>query len=266
VSDLSFPAPEPGAQPSSSSDRAAPADRGKDLLSPQTAQQLLADALVVALDYGGLPRRLAALVAAATRAKQVLLWLGDHGDAVQLGTPAVLSASELDAARVRADRVRERGRPLREQLPGMLAVTLPLGLEPFGVLEARFGEETQTSEREIEALQTLAARVAGVLEEAALRRDLVLELERTQALLSFSGQAMSELAVEPALNAAVERIADLLGIQQVAVYLNGEDGLSTAAARGLKGAHERIARRLLELALTSGRLAGGVIVADALAD
>jgi len=266
VSDLSFPAPGPGAQHSSSSDRAAPADRDRDLRSPEAAQQLLADALVVALDSSGLPRRLAGLVAAATRAEQVLLWLGDQADAVQLGTPAVLSPSELDAARVRANRVREQGRPLREQLPGTLAVALPLGLEPLGVLEARFSEGTQTSERELEALRTLAARVAGVLEEAALRRDIVLELERTQALLSFSGQAMSELAVGPTLNAAVERIADLLGIEQVAVYLNGEDGLSTAAARGLIGAHELIARRLLELTLASGRLAGGVIVSDALTD
>ena len=266
MSDLSFPAPGPGAQHSFSSDRAAPADRDRDLRSPEAAQQLLADALVVALDSSGLPRRLAGLVAAATRAEQVLLWLGDQADAVQLGTPAVLSPSELDAARVRAHRVREQGRPLREQLPGTLAVALPLGLEPLGVLEARFSEGTQTSERELEALRTLAARVAGVLEEAALRRDIVLELERTQALLSFSGQAMSELAVGPTLNAAVERIADLLGIEQVAVYLNGEDGLSTAAARGLIGAHELIARRLLELTLASGRLAGGVIVSDALTD
>ena len=237
-----------------------------DLRPPETAQQLLAGALVVALDYSGLPRRLAALVAAATRAEQVLLWLGDHPDTVQLGTSAVLSPSDLDAARERAGRVREQGKPLREHLPGALAVTLPLGLEPLGVLEARFSEEMQTTEGELEALQTLAARVAGVLEEAALRRDLVLELERTQALLSFSGQAMSELAVEPALNVAVERIADLLGIERVAVYLNGEDGLRTAAARGLQGAHERIGARMLELALASGRLAGGVVVADALSD
>jgi serine phosphatase RsbU (regulator of sigma subunit) len=267
VNDPSFPAPGLGAQSSSSPDGAAAAEDGNgDRRPPETDAQLLADALVAALDSDGLPRRLAALVAAATRAEQVLLWLGGDPEPVQFGPSAALSPSDLDAARERAGGVREQGRQLREQLSGALVVTLPLGLEPLGVLEARFGEEVQTSEAELEALQTLAARVAGVLEDSASRRDLAIELKRTQALLSFSGQTMSELALEPTLNAAVERISSLLGIERVAVYLNGEDGLRTGAARGLEGAHERIASCLLELAFASGRLAGGVIVADALTD
>jgi serine phosphatase RsbU (regulator of sigma subunit) len=267
VDDLSFPAPESDAQRSSDfGGEAMSADSDADLRPLETAPQLLAGALVAALDPAGLPRRLAALVAAATSAEQVLIWAADDLGSVQLGTPLVLSTSDLDAARKRASRVLKQGKPVREQLPGGLAVTLPLGLEPLGALEARFGSGTQANNGELEALQTLAARVAGVLEEATLRRDLVLELERTQALLAFSGQAMSELAIEPMLNAAVERIADLLGIERVAVYLNEENGLRTAAARGLQGGHVQIARRLLELAFSSGLLAGGVIVADALSD
>ena len=266
MSDSRFTAPEPGAQPASA-DRAATVTNGEgSRRSPEAAQKLLADALVVALDSDGLPRRLAVLVAAATKAEQVLLWLGDDPEGVQLGTSAVLSSSDLKAARKRAKRVREQGKALREELPGSLAVTLPLGLEPLGVLEAWFGEQAQTSESELEVLQTLAARVAGVLEGAALRRDLVQELGRTQALLSFSGQAMSELAVEPTLNVAVEQIANLLGVEQIAVYLKREDGLRTAAARGLQGRHELVAARLLDLAIASGRLSGGLIIADARSD
>lgn len=267
MDDLVFPAPEPRAQPSPNHGEEAIIVGSNDGLSSlETSQQLLADALVAPLDPSGLPRRLAALVAAATSAEQVLLWLGDDPETAHLGTPAVLSPSDLAAARKRAERVLEQGKPLCERLPGALAFALPLGLEPLGVLEARFGEGKDVSESELDILQTLAARVAGVLEEAARRRDLALELERTQALLSFTGQAMSELAVEPTLNAAVEQIAGLLGIERVAVYLNDEDGLRTAAARGLRGPHERIAAGLLDLALASGRLAGGVIVADALSD
>lgn len=267
MNDLVFPAPDPGSQ--SSPDRGKEAivvGSKEDLSSLEISQQLLADALVAALDPSGLPRRLAALVAAVTNAEQVLIWLSDHPETAHLGTPAVISPSDLAAARERAERVLEQEKPLREQLPEALAFAIPLGLEPLGVLEARFSEGKETSESELEALQTLAARVAGVLEEAARRRDLALELERTQALLSFTGQAMSELAVEPTLNAAVERIAGLLGIERIAIYLNDEDGLCTAAARGLRGPHERIAAGLLELALASGRLAGGVIVTDALSD
>jgi serine phosphatase RsbU (regulator of sigma subunit) len=256
VDDLSFPAPDAAA---------TTPDGDGDLGSSETAQQLLAGALVATLDSSGLPKRLAALVAAATGAEQVLLW-PDGSDTVQLGTPAALSSSELDAARERAARVREQGKPVREQLSGAEAVALPLGLEPLGVLEARFSDETRLTGGGLDALQTLAARVAGVLEEATRRRDLVLELERTQALLSFSAQAMSELAVEPTLNVALERIAGLLGIERVAVYLCREDVLQTAAARGLQGEHERIASRLLELALASSRLSSGVVVTDALSD
>lgn len=267
MSDSRFSAPEPSAQPSSASDREAMAADGDGKLRPlEEARQLLADALVAALDPSGLPRRLAVLVAAATRAEQVLIWLSDDPETVQLETPAVLAPFDLDAARERAKRVLEQGKALREELPGSLVITLPLGLEPLGVLEASFNQEAQTGEGELEALRTLAARVSGVLEEAALRRDLVEELGRAQALLSFSGQAMSELAVEPTLNVAVDQIANLLGVERVAVYLKGEGGLRTAAARGLQGAHERIAARLLDLALASGRLSGGVIVVDALSD
>jgi len=257
VSDHSIPAPEPVARPAAGDGVAR---------SSEPAQQLLADALVAALDTDGLPRRLAALVAVATGAEQVLLWLGDDPGVVQFGTAAALPASDLDAARERADRARRQGAPQSERLDGMLTLTIPLGRRSLDVLEARFGAAEHTAGGELDSLQMLAARVAGVLEDAALRGDLVLELRRTQALLSFSGQAMSELAVEPTLNAAVERISDLLGIERVAVYLSGEGRLHSAAARGLRGAHERIADRLLELALNSGRLAGGLAIADTGAD
>ena len=157
MDDLSFPAPESDAQRSSDfGGEAISADRDADLRPLETAPQLLAGALVAALDPAGLPRRLAALVAAATSAEQVLIWAADDLGSVQLGTPLVLSTSDLDAARKRASRVLKQGKPVREQLPGGLAVTLPLGLEPLGALEARFGSGTQANNGELAALQPLA--------------------------------------------------------------------------------------------------------------
>jgi len=268
VDDPSAAASQLEAKPSTDLGEETPtADGSGDRRPLETPQRMLADALVVGLDPDGLPRRFASLVAAATGAAQVLLWLGEQPEAAQSGANEVLSQSDLDAARARAERVFEQRRPLHESLPEARVYTLPVGLEPRGVLEARFDDGAQTSEDELDALQTLAARLAGVLEDAARRRDLGLELERTQALLSFGGQTLSELALEPTLNAAVEHIADLLGVGQVAVYLkDGEDKLRVAAARGLEGPHEKIAAHLLELALVSGRLASGVIVSDALSD
>ena len=85
-------------------------------------------------------------------------------------------------------------------------------------------------------------------------------------MLSFAGQVIAELALEPTLNVAVERIATLLGVERIAVYLNDDGRLQTAVARGLDGRHELLAVRLLELAQATGPAPSGVIVVDALAD
>ena len=60
----------------------------------------------------------------------------------------------------------------------------------------------------------------------------------------------AELSLAHTLETAVERVAELLAAERVAVYLrDDEDGLLAAAARGLAGPHARVAERLLELAL-----------------
>jgi serine phosphatase RsbU (regulator of sigma subunit) len=228
--------------------------------------RVLSDTLVATLDPEGLPRRLAALVATATGAEQVLLWFGDHPDTPLYGTTVALSRAELTSARERAERALEQQKLQREDGKRVTALAIPLGLETLGALEARFGGRRRLSEAELATVGTLVWRVAAVLDETERRRAISVELARTQALLSFAGQAMAELAVEPTLNAAVERIASLLGTEQIAVYLSDEGTLQTATARGLKGRHELVAARLLELALESGRLAGVVVVGDLLAD
>ena len=53
----------------------------------------------------------------------------------------------------------------------------------------------------------------------ASRRRLALELERTRALLAVVGQAIAQLSLAHTLETAVERVAELLGVERVAVYL-----------------------------------------------
>jgi serine phosphatase RsbU (regulator of sigma subunit) len=257
---------EPGKGSSQSGKLGPIASAEEDRGSFETVEQLLVEALVVTLDPEGLPRRLASLVAEAIGARQVLLWLGGRAETALLGTTAPLSAAELTAARKRAERVLERGQLLREQSARKVTVTLPLMITPRGALEARFDEPTRFGESELPALERLVGRIGAVLEEAEKRRELGQELVRTQALLSFAGQVIAELALEPTLNNAVERIAALLGVERIAVYLNDDGRLQTAVARNLDGPHELLAVRLLELAQASGQAPSGVIVGEALTD
>ena len=260
------PAAEPGAGVSQSGklDAVVPAENGGR--SFETVEQLLMEALVATLDTEGLPRRLASLVAAAIGAEQVLVWLGGWAETALLGTPAPLSEDELAVARERAGRVIESGQPLREQSAGTVTVTMPLMITPRGALEARFNESRGIGELGLPALERLVGRIGGVLEEAERRRELGQELVRTQALLQFAGQVIAELALEPTLNNAVERIATLFEVDRIAVYLNDDGRLQTAVARGLDGQHELLAVRLLELAQASRPAPSGVIVGEALTD
>src|SRR5206468_745487 len=83
-----------------------------------------------------------------------------------------------------------------------------------------------------------------------------LELERTRALLSVVGEAISHLSLAHTLETAVERIASLLAIDRVGIYLRDErHRLSTAAGRELDEGHESVANALLGLA--TGTLRGG---------
>jgi serine phosphatase RsbU (regulator of sigma subunit) len=75
------------------------------------------------------------------------------------------------------------------------------------------------------------------------------ELERTRALLGVVGEAISRLSLSHTLETAVERVAELLDVQRVAVYLLRDDRLDAAAGIGLAGPHVRLAERLLELVL-----------------
>nr|MBA3843990.1 SpoIIE family protein phosphatase [Actinomycetota bacterium] len=75
------------------------------------------------------------------------------------------------------------------------------------------------------------------------------ELDRTRALLEVVGAAIARLSLAHTLETAVERIAELLGVEQVGVYLRDEGALLAAAGRGLHDGHEQVASELLGAAL-----------------
>lgn len=233
---------------------------------PRESERLLLDALVATLDPESLPDRLAYLVAAATGAEQVLLWMGEEPQRPLLGTAKPVPADELAGALDRAERVLERAQPIRERIDGQTVLTLPLGLERRGVVEAQFGALRELDEAELAALEALAGRIAAVLDAAENRSESSRELSRTQALLAFAGQATAELALEPTLAVALDRICSLLAVERIGVYLDDPNGLRTAATRGISGRHELLAPRLLELAQGGAGTPGGLVVGDAVLD
>src|SRR5207247_2056449 len=79
------------------------------------------------------------------------------------------------------------------------------------------------------ALAEFAARVAHALRLGARARDVSLELERTRALLSVVGEAISHLSLAHTLETAVEGISSLLALDRVGIYLRYERHRLSAA-------------------------------------
>jgi serine phosphatase RsbU (regulator of sigma subunit) len=99
-------------------------------------------------------------------------------------------------------------------------------------------------EAELSSLAAFAARAAHALRSAGHAAELEGELVRTRALLEVVGEAIARLSLTHTLETAVERIAELLQVEQVGVYLREEGQLFAAAGRGLAPGHDEIAGRL----------------------
>jgi serine phosphatase RsbU (regulator of sigma subunit) len=135
------------------------------------------------------------------------------------------------------------------EVPAGAVVTLQLGRPPVGALQLLFASRPAPGERELARLSSFAVRAAHALRAAERSRQVGLELERSRSLLSVVAEAIARLSLAHTLETALERVGELFGTDRVAVYLEEEGGLATAAARGLEGAHERLASALLELSL-----------------
>ena len=145
-------------------------------------------------------------------------------------------------------------------------VTLQLGQPALGALQIVFADGRALGKDELSRLASFAVRAAHALRASERARALGFELERSRALLELVGEAISRLSLSHTLETTLERLAELLGAGRVAVYLEDDGLLSTAAARSIEGPHEPVAQALLGLALGPWRGRGIVQIDDAARD
>jgi serine phosphatase RsbU (regulator of sigma subunit) len=234
---------------------------------------LAGEALVAGSDGTRTADEVARLAVELTDALAAILWL-DLGDVLQpvgihgLAVPAVeLDAAQAQAARALADAGAARAVPAEGLPAGLgLSAALPLGQPPLGVLQLLFAADAPPDDARLEPLARFAVRAAHALRASARAQSLALELDRTRALLAVVGQATAQLSLAHTLETAVERVAELLAVDQLAVYLRQDGRLLPAAGRGLAGPHVRVAERLLDLVLGPLRGRGIVQIDEVAAD
>src|SRR5436190_4001511 len=237
------------------------------------ALELAGEALAAALDEADTAGEVVRLAATVVGAPVGIVW-NPGEDGLELSAAYGLDAGEsIERARELASAALEEAGPLAavaaEGLPAGCAVstTLSLGQPPAALLQLLFPPANGPDAAQLGLLAIFGVRAARALRASARGRSLELELERTRALLAVVGQATAELSLSHTLETVVERVAALLGVERVAVYLRADESRLTAAAgRGLSGPHPRVAERLLDLALGAARSRTTITVADAGSD
>jgi serine phosphatase RsbU (regulator of sigma subunit) len=240
--------------------------RPEDRTGSEALLTVVGDALAAGADDSRTATELARLALDGTDAVAALLWSGAEADALDLIAAA---GSQIDAAAARA--ATERALSVRESvvvddLDGTTSTALQLGQPRIGTLQLLFAPGHEPSEGDLAKLATFGVRAAHALRASIRSRTVTLELERTRALLAVVGQAISQLSLAHTLEIAVARVAELLGVDRLAVYLHEDHRLYAAADVGLAGPHTRVAERLLELSLGPYRSRGLLIVPDVAGD
>ena len=226
------------------------------------ALDVAGDALAAVADDEGAAGRVARLATLAAGADAALVWRLRAG------------ALEVEGAhgQIEPDDELEAAARLTVEEQGALAVqdgasgghregdtvTVQLGQPPLGALQLRFAPGRSPDDHGRAQLASFAVRAAHALRSSERARETGLELERSRALLSVVGEAIARLSLSHTLDTAIERVAELLGSDRVAVYLREDGQTVVAASRGIEGPHEAIADALLAAALRSRQ--GGAIV------
>jgi serine phosphatase RsbU (regulator of sigma subunit) len=210
-----------------------------------------------ALAAGGDPRRVEQqalrIAVETTGARGGVLWSCAGGERpTLLGSLGTLEDGLDRAAALVQDAVATWRPAAVEHDPGLPAgashvATLTLGQPPFAALQLFFAPDSAPVDADLAPLAAFAARAAHALRSGEQARAVELELDRTRALVDVVGEAISRLSLAHTLETAVERIAELLQVDQVGVYLREGSTLFAAAGRGVAGGYDEIAGRLLEV-------------------
>jgi serine phosphatase RsbU (regulator of sigma subunit) len=237
------------------------------------ALELAGEALAVALHEQDAAVEVVRLAAGVANASAAILWESREGQLVAGASWGFDAGIDLGVAGEIAERTLGEPEPVRAHTAGLpeqcaVSTTLPLGRPALGVLQLFHPAEDGPDAEQLARLATFGVRAAHALRTGERARHLALELERTRALLEVIAQATAELSVSHTLETAVERVAELLGVERVAVYLRGADDadLEEAVSRHLVGPHARVADRLLDVALGPSRDGAVLQVADVVRD
>jgi serine phosphatase RsbU (regulator of sigma subunit) len=237
------------------------------------ALELAGEALAVALHEQDAAVEVVRLAAGVAGASAAILWESRDGQLVPGASWGFAADSDLGAAREIAEPALREPGPVRAHAAGLseecaVSTTLPLGRPALGVLQLFHPAEDEPDAEQLARLATFGVRAAHALRTGERARLLALELERTRALLEVIAQATAELSVSHTLETATERVAELLGVERVAVYLRGVDAaeLEEAASRSLAGPHARVADRLLDVALGPSRDGAVLQIPDVVSD
>ncbi len=219
------------------------------------------DALATGLDERRTAEEIARLAAQATNARGAVVWRLD--DDLRPRAAGLFGVDDADPTEIAG--------ALAGRMPFAIASRswiLQLGQPQIGILQLRFEQPPVPADDVLDALTTFAARATHALRSSERAREQSVELERSRTLIAVVGQAIAELSLVHTLETAIDRVAELLGAERLAVYLLEPDGqrLREAAGRGLAGPHTRVAERLFELARGSLRGRDALLIEDAAVD
>ena len=214
--------------------------------------ELAGDALAAGSDAQRAAQQTVRLAVETTGASGGALWrVGEQRAQELLASVGPVEAGLDRAAQLVLEALGQWRPPAVEHepaLPGRAAyvATLALGQPPFAALQLFFTEDSVPSDPDLPALAGFAARATHALRSAERATEVELELGRTRALLAVVGEAIARLSLAHTLETTVERMGELLQVEQVGVYLRENGALVAAAGRGLSSGHNEIAARLQE--------------------